>query len=165
MLRWLRPAERVPTVFDIDLSALRARGIRGIILDLDNTIVPWGAREASPQLVRWIAGARAMGFGLCIASNNVGSRVTKIAAALGLPVVTGALKPRRTALRRALAATGTTPQETALVGDQLLTDILGGNRLGLHTILVRPQGRREFLGTRVARMVERVLLRGGPVDR
>jgi len=161
VLRWLRPAERVPTVFDIDLSALRARGIRGIILDLDNTIVPWGAREASPQLARWIAGARAMGFGLCIVSNNVGGRVTKIAAALGLPVVTGALKPRRTALRRALAAMGTTPQETGLVGDQLLTDILGGNRLGLHTILVRPQSRREFLGTRVARMVERILLRGG----
>ncbi len=165
MLRWLRPAAQVPTVFDIDLIALRTRGIRGIILDLDNTIVPWGAREASPELVRWISGAHAAGFRLCIVSNNVGGRVTRIAAMLGLPVVTGALKPRRKALRRALSVMGTTPEETALVGDQLLTDILGGNRLGVHTILVRPQARREFLGTRVARMVERVLLRGGPANR
>src|ERR1700730_14290368 len=50
VLRWLRPCSQVATVYDIDLSALRARGIRGVILDLDNTIVPWGAREISPRL-------------------------------------------------------------------------------------------------------------------
>jgi len=55
----------------------------------------------------------------------------------------------------------TTPEATALVGDQLFTDILGGNRLGLHTILVRPQSAREFPLTRVVRVLERALLRGG----
>lgn len=158
-LRWLRPSSQVPTVYDIDLIALRARGIRGVILDLDNTIVPWGAREVSPQLPVWIAAARNADLRLCIVSNNMGGRVTAIAERLGLPLVAGALKPRRRALRRALTVMGTTPEATALVGDQLFTDILGGNRLGLHTILVRPQGHREFVLTRVVRLVERLLRR------
>lgn len=160
MLRWLRPASQVATVYDIDLVALRARGIRGVILDLDNTIVPWGARRPAPELPGWIAAARAADLRLCIVSNNMGSRVTGLATMLGLPVVTGALKPRTKALRRALTVMGTTPEVTALVGDQVFTDILGGNRLGLHTILVRPQSPREFLLTRLARIVERVVLGG-----
>ncbi len=160
MLRWLRPSTQVPTIYDIDLDALRARGIRGVILDLDNTIVPWGSREVGPRLPGWIAAARAADLRLCIVSNNAGSRVTSIASRLGLPVVTWALKPRRRAIRRALLVMGTTPDATALVGDQLFTDILGGNRLGLHTILVRPQGQREFILTRLVRLLERLLARG-----
>ena len=165
MLRWLRPSTQVPTIYDIDLGALRARGIRGVILDLDNTIVPWGAHEVGPRLPTWIAAARAADLQLCIVSNNMGSRVTSIANQLGLPVVTWALKPRRRAIRRALVVMGTTPDATALVGDQLLTDILGGNRLGLHTILVRPQSDREFVLTRLARSLERLLLRTRRRDR
>jgi len=157
----LRPAVQVPTVYDIDLRALRERGIRGIILDLDNTIVPWGAREPGPDLPGWIASARRADLHLCIVSNNIGSRVIGLATSLGVPLVTGALKPRRKALRRALSVMGTTPDATALVGDQLFTDILGGNRLGLHTILVRPQSRREFPLTHLARLLERAVLRGG----
>jgi HAD superfamily phosphatase (TIGR01668 family) len=157
--RWLRPSAQVATVYDIDLDALRARGIRGVILDLDNTIVPWGAREVSPRLPVWIAAVQDADFRLCIVSNNMGSRVTSIAKRLGLPIVVGALKPRRRALRRALIVMGTTAEATALVGDQLLTDILGGNRLGLHTILVRPQSRTEFMLTRLVRRFERFLLR------
>jgi uncharacterized protein len=165
VLRWLRPAAQVPTIYDIDLAALRARGIRGVILDLDNTIVPWGAREVGLRLPTWIAEARAADLRLCIVSNNRGSRVTAIADRLGLPVVTWALKPRRRAIRRALVVMGTTPDATALVGDQVFTDILGGNRLGLHTILVRPQSQREFILTRLVRLLERLLghrARGDP---
>ena len=165
MLRWLRPSAQVPTVYDIDLIALRARGIRWVILDLDNTIVPWGAHEVSPRLSVWIAAAQDADLRLCIVSTNMGNRVMSIAERLGLPIVVGALKPRRRALRRALTVMGTTPEATALVGDQLLTDILGGNRLGLHTILVRPQGRREFMLTRLVRLMERFLLRGGSGSR
>jgi HAD superfamily phosphatase (TIGR01668 family) len=161
----LRPSSQVSTVYDIDLTALRARGIRGLILDLDNTIVPWGVREVSPELPVWIAAARDADLQLCIVSNNMGSRVTAIAKRLGLPVVAGALKPRRRALRRALVVMGTTPEATALVGDQLFTDILGGNRLGLHTILVRPQGRKEFVLTRLVRLIERLLMGNGSAPR
>ncbi len=154
----LRPAVRVPTVYDIDLHALEARGIRGLILDLDNTIVPWGARHAAPELVVWIAALRAEGLQACIVSNNMGARVRHLAGQLGLPAVTTALKPGPPAIRRALRQMGTTPATTALVGDQLFTDILGGNLLGLLTILVRPQSAREFPLTRVVRFAESLFL-------
>lgn len=165
MLRWLRPAAKVPTIYDIDLAALRARGIRGVILDLDNTIVPWGSREVGERLPAWIAAAKGADLRLCIVSNNAGTRVTAIADQLGLPVETWALKPRRGAIRRALAVMGTTPDATALVGDQIFTDILGGNRLGLHTILVRPQSQREFILTRLVRLLERLFLQRTGRDR
>lgn len=160
MRRWLRPDSQVESVYDIDLQALQAQGVCGVILDLDNTIVPWGMRQAPPELIEWVASARMMGLRLCIVSNNRGARVTQLAAALGMPAVTGALKPGRAALHRALGVMGTTPATTALVGDQLFTDIFGGNRLGLHTILVRPQSQREFFLTRVVRLVERLVLGG-----
>jgi len=158
-LRLLRPASLVQTIYDIDPRALASRGIRGVILDLDNTIVPWGNWQAAPELSVWIATARGAELRLCIVSNNAGPRVRHLAESLGLPAVTGALKPGPAALRRALAMMGTTPATTALVGDQLFTDILGGNRLGLHTILVRPQSRREFPLTRLVRFAEH-LIRG-----
>ncbi len=157
-VRLLRPASQVQSVYAIDLRLLEARGIRGMILDLDNTIVPWGTWSATPELAAWIAAARDAGFRLCIVSNNAGPRVRHLAAALGLPAVAAALKPGRAALLRALRLLGTTPATTALVGDQLFTDILGGNRLGLHTILVRPQSGREFPLTRLVRLAERLVL-------
>jgi HAD superfamily phosphatase (TIGR01668 family) len=155
--RWLRPDAEADSIYAIDPAALRARGVRGVILDLDNTIVPWGAWDVPATLGPWIAAARAAGLRLCIVSNNAGARVAHIASTLDLPVVTGAWNPRRRALRRALGMMGTVPDTTALIGDQVFTDVLGGNRLGLHTILVRPQSGREFPLTRLTRLAERVL--------
>ncbi|HEV2440283.1 MAG TPA: YqeG family HAD IIIA-type phosphatase [bacterium] len=156
MGRWLRPDAEVDSIYAIDPAALRARGIRGVILDLDNTMVPWGAWDVPAALGPWIAAARAVDLRLCIVSNNAGARVAHLAEALELPAVTGAWKPRRGALRRALRMMGTAPDATALVGDQVFTDVLGGNRLGLHTILVHPQSGREFPLTRLTRLAERV---------
>jgi len=157
---WLRPAACHETIYDVDPRQLTARGVRGLILDLDNTLVPWGVREAPGALEGWVRGARAAGLQLCIVSNNGGSRVTALAGALGVPVLTGARKPLPGKLRRALVLMGTTAETTALVGDQVFTDVLGGNGLGLYTILVRPQSGREFVLTRLVRVVERVVLRG-----
>jgi putative phosphatase len=156
--RWLRPDAEADSIYAIDPSALRARGIRGVILDLDNTMVPWGAWDVPQALGPWIAAARAVDLRLCIVSNNAGARVAHIAAALDLPAVTAAWKPRRRALRRALGVMGTAPDATALIGDQVFTDVLGGNRLGLHTILVHPQSGREFPLTRLTRLAERFVV-------
>jgi len=157
---WLRPAARHDTIYDIDPRQLTARGIRGLILDLDNTLVPWGVRDAPGALAGWVRDARAAGLRLCIVSNNGGDRVVSLARALEVPVLTDAWKPLPGKLRRALAVMGTTTATTALVGDQVFTDVLGGNGLGLYTILVRPQSGREFDLTRLVRIVERVVLRG-----
>lgn len=93
----------------------------------------------------------------CIVSNNFTPRVRRVGAALGLPVVGWALKPVPVGLWRAMAIMRTRPATTALIGDQLFTDVLGGNLLGMYTILVEPLSRDEFPTTRLVRRMERLV--------
>ncbi|MCS6775400.1 MAG: YqeG family HAD IIIA-type phosphatase [Chloroherpetonaceae bacterium] len=155
------PDRLVNSVLEIAPAELRQQGIRGIILDLDNTLVPWRREEISPDVMAWLTRLKSEGFQLCILSNSVLSRRSeRIATLLGCPNVRQARKPRRQGFRRAMEAMGTTPAETAVIGDQMFTDILGGNRSGIYTIMVRPLHSREFLYTRlVSRPPERLLLR------
>lgn len=158
-MRLLRPAEYRPSIFAVDLDRLRARGIRGLIVDLDNTLGPWRLAEPDPAVREWFRRAQAAGFRICIVSNGGARRVQAVASALAVPAVGRAAKPSGRGFRAALALLGTAPHETAVIGDQIFTDVLGGNRLGLYTILVRPVSPREFLGTRLVRRVERLVLR------
>lgn len=123
-------------------------------MDLDNTITPWNSNTITPELAAWVKGARGLGFALCLLSNNGPRRVAAVAHPLGIPAVARAGKPLKHGFRQALARLGLTAPETAVVGDQLFTDILGGNRLGLYTIWVEPVSRREFIGTRFTRVLE-----------
>ncbi len=86
----------------------------------------------------------------------------EIAKLIGIPAVYKAGKPRKRAYRKAMAMLSTTPHETMMVGDQIFTDVLGGNRLGLYTILVKPIHQQEFIGTKVMRILERLVLRQMP---
>lgn len=156
------PAEYVRSIYDIDLRALRQRGVRGIICDLDNTLVAWDSSETAPELRRWLADAKSAGIQVCIVSNNGRTRVGNFAEPLGLPFVANAAKPRRKAFRKAMELLGTSPRETAVIGDQVFTDVFGGNRQGMHTILVVPISRQEFIGTRLVRLIEQFVLRGTP---
>lgn len=159
LFRWFVPYRYARVIEDIDPGALRADGIRGVILDLDNTIVPWNALQPTPAVERWIAALVDSGVQVCIVSNNFTGRVRAIAEHLNIPVVTGAIKPTPWAFRKAMRVMGTTSQETALVGDQLFTDVLGGNLLGVRTILVDPLSAREFPTTMVIRRIERLIRR------
>lgn len=159
MLRWLAPDEYLPSVRHLDLRRLRARGIRALIVDLDNTLAPWRGGLPAPEVAAWVEEARRLGMGVCIVSNSWGGRVHEVGQALGVPVVGAAVKPRRSAFLRAMRLLGSDPGETAVIGDQLFTDVLGGKRLGLYTVLVVPLSRREFLGTRLVRRLERWVLR------
>lgn len=158
MLSILCPSEFKESVFDIDLEGLRARGIKGIIVDLDNTLVRWDSSAVPETLLQWIQQLQENGFKACIVSNNASERVTAFAKAAGIPGIPNASKPRRRSFRLALRIMGTTEGETAVVGDQLFTDILGGNRLGMFTILVPPVSRKELPTTRFMRGLERILL-------
>lgn len=156
MIRWLAPRAVAASVPAIDPATLRALGIRGLIVDLDNTLVPFGRADVSPQVRAWLDRLAAAGIAAAVASNGPPARVAALSATLALPAVRG-LKPAAGPFRRALSLLRTRPEETAVVGDQVFTDILGGNVLGLYTILVEPLSGRDFLGTRVARAVERWL--------
>lgn len=155
----LCPDEAHSRLVDIDLDGLLQKGIRALILDLDNTLVKWHEAEVPAEVDHWVDQAKARGFRLCIASNALPERVKLIAGRLGIPYVSGALKPRRTPFRKALMRMDVVSQETAVVGDQIFTDVLGGNRLGLYTILTRPLSRKEFPTTRMLRGLENWVIR------
>lgn len=158
-MRILRPAEYLQSIFEIDLARLKQLGKRAIILDLDNTLVRWNDPDPTPGLLTWLDEVKAKGFLPCIVSNNSGPRVSEFAAKVGIPFIPKATKPRRKGFREAMARLGVTPAETVVVGDQIFTDVLGGNRSGAYTILVVPIDPREFIGTRIVRQVERQVLR------
>lgn len=159
MLNLLRPDRYFGSLHDVDFEHLIDLGIRGLVFDLDNTLIAWGDDSISEELASKVDQLRQLGFGICIVSNNLGGRVAAVSRRLGIPAASGALKPFARAYARALEILGTESSETALIGDQLFTDILGGNLAGLYTILVDPIGEREFPTTRLVRLFERMARR------
>jgi HAD superfamily phosphatase (TIGR01668 family) len=151
----------VDSVTHVTPDQLRERGIEGVILDLDNTLVLWRKEEMTEEVVAWLQMLKDAGLKLCILSNSILSRRSeRIAERLGCPNVRQARKPGKSGFRRAMEAMGTTPANTAIIGDQMFTDILGGNRTGLYTVMVKPIHKSEFAYTRfVSRPPERALLR------
>ncbi len=159
MLRKLCPKVQAQSVLELDLSELQTAGIRGIIFDLDNTLVEWKGETINPEVINLIARFKASGFRLCILSNALENRVENVANILELPYVSRAVKPRKSPFKKALEILGTTPEETAVVGDQLFTDILGGNRMELYTIWTPPLSQTEFVSTRAIRKLEQMVIK------
>jgi HAD superfamily phosphatase (TIGR01668 family) len=154
----LRPAEYRQSIFTIDLDKLWSRGIRAIMLDLDNTLVQWNSPDPTPGLLEWLDQVKRKGFRPCIVSNNRGARVGEFSRKIGIPYVSNAVKPRRKGFLEAMRLVGVTPAQTVVVGDQIFTDIWGGNRSGAYTILVVPIDPRELLFTQMVRKIERRVL-------
>ena len=157
MKKLLHPDMSVKSVFHIPLEHLQNKGIRALIIDLDNTVTEWNRWDISAEAEEWFRQIKIMGFKACIVSNNRGERVAIIARKLGIPSISKATKPRRRAFTQALKLLNVKRCEAAVVGDQIFTDILGGNRMGLLTVLVDPISRREFFGTRFFRFLERAV--------
>lgn len=128
-----------PSVTALDPKALRARGITLVLADLDNTLVPYGVAEPNHQVRAWKAALEAAGITLFILSNSRRpGRAQRFAQALGVPYEGHAGKPKRGGFQRAMARMGVTPEETAIVGDQIFTDTWGGNNARVLTLLVHP---------------------------
>ncbi len=153
-----KPHDYINSIFDIDLAKLRQRGINGLILDLDNTLVQWNHPIPPKGLTDWFRNIKDEGLKACIVSNNSTGRCQAFTETLNIPFVSDAVKPRRGGFRRAMALMGTSSRETAVIGDQVLTDIFGGRRMGLYTILVMPLTPKEFVGTRFVRLFETIWL-------
>jgi uncharacterized protein len=146
----------------LSLDELAARGVEAILLDLDNTLCTWGSERFGPGCAEWVAAARER-FRVCIVSNSIRPRrMNRVAEALGIPAVGRWLlgrKPFAGGIQAALKQVGVPAAKAVMVGDQLFTDVLGGNRLGLLTVWVKPLPYKEFAGTRVSRWVESFLER------
>lgn len=159
LLKLLCPRMIVERVQDMDLEALWMQGFRGLIFDLDNTLVSWRRWNLTPAVKEWIDKAQLLGFRVCILSNcRIGRRVARFSRLAGIPAIPKAKKPRKRWFQQALELIGTCVEDTIVVGDQVFTDVLGGNRMGLYTILVLPVDRREFYMTILQRTAEKIVL-------
>jgi uncharacterized protein len=156
----LTPDLYLKSVHDIDLDTLRARGVDTLLLDLDNTLLPRDSDAIPADIVEWSAVLRSSGFTVCLVSNNWHERVHEVARELGFALVAKAVKPLPFAFLRALKLVASTRRRSAIVGDQLFTDVLGGKLLGMMTIMVLPLSARDLPHTLLLRRVERVLLAG-----
>lgn len=159
MLRKLCPQLQAGSVLELDLDQLRERGIKGIIFDLDNTLVEWKQDRLTPEVVELIEQTKSRGFKMAILSNALEHRVEAVARMLDIPYISRAVKPRKSPFRKAMDLMGTTPETTAVVGDQIFTDILGGNRMKLYTIWISPLSSTEFISTKAVRRLERLVVK------
>ena len=156
----LTPDLYLRTVRDIDLDALKRRGIDTLLIDLDNTLLPRDSSVVPPEIVEWAAELARKGFTVCLVSNNWHERVNEVAEQLGFSLVAKAIKPLPFAFLRALKKVGSTRKRSAIVGDQMFTDVLGGKLLGIKTVLVLPLSQSDLPHTLALRQLERLLLAG-----
>jgi len=160
LLESLCPDQIATRLENIDQQALLDRGIKALLIDVDNTLVNWRDDQIPPERRRWVEQAKDR-FALCLLSNTITvQRVKELGQRLDLPAVGRwgwGRKPFSGGYRKALQSVGAQPTETAMIGDQLLTDIWGGNRLGMYTIMVHTLSDAEFFVTRINRWIEALI--------
>ena len=155
MYSFLLPNEFVTSIFEVTPEKLTNLGIKGIITDLDNTLVEWDRADATEELVAWFDMMRDAGIKIIIASNNNEQRVRAFAEPHGIPFIYRAKKPLGKAYYDAMVSLRLRRDEVAMMGDQLLTDVLGAKRQKIYTFLVRPVADSDGLVTKFNRFVER----------
>ena len=151
------PEEWVRSAYSVDYPALYREGFRGIIYDIDNTLVTHGA-PADDRAVALFHRLRELGFKTELLSNNGKERVRPFAEAVGSGYLYKAGKPARKGYREAMERMGTGNANTVFIGDQLFTDVWGAARSGIYTILVRPIHPKEEIQIVLKRKLERVVL-------
>lgn len=141
----LFPHYKVDSVTDISPQALVQKGIRLLMLDFDNTIVPYTSNEPTDRMVQWLRDIVASEIDVCVVSNSKRDRVKHFCEAYGLGCITAAQKPFPKGIKECLSQYDYDPAHCALAGDQIYTDILGANCCGVKSILVRAIHNHIFL--------------------
>ncbi len=157
MLRRFYPDHEADDAYGIDYEDLYQKGYRGIIFDIDNTLVPHGA-PADERAVSLFARLRRLGYETLLLSNNKEPRVKSFSDRVGARYIFKAGKPGREGYERAMREMQTRPENTLFVGDQLFTDVWGAKRAGIVTWLVRPIHPKEEIQIVLKRKLERIVL-------
>ena len=157
MLETFYPDRYVDSAYSIPYRELYSQGYRGIIFDVDNTLVPHGAPAdaASKELFEEL---RAIGFSHCILSNNKEPRVAPFAGEVKSPYIYKGGKPKTAGYKKAMKLMGTDCSNTLFIGDQLFTDVWGANRAGMYSILVKPIDPHEEIQIVLKRYLEKIVL-------
>ncbi len=158
-MTFIYPNEYVDSIYDIDFDSLYANGYRGVLFDVDNTLVPYDMMDAPDKLVAFIRGMEDIGFKVGLVSNNNHGRVSALNRRLNLEMMPNAMKPLTFKLSRVLRRMEVQPEKAVFVGDQLFTDVWVGNGLGLYTVLVKPIQKKEQLVTWIKRGLESWVLK------
>lgn len=157
MFQAFYPNDTADSTYAIDFQHLYDQGIRGVIFDIDNTLVPHGA-PADDRAKELFSMLKKTGIQSCLISNNQLPRVKPFADAVGTMFIENAHKPSVKNYRKAMELMGTGERSTIFVGDQLFTDVYGANRTGIPTILVKPIHPKEEIQIVLKRYLERIVL-------
>ena len=122
---------------DLNPELLRNLGVRLLMMDFDNTIVPYTTNVPTEKMAAWLKAMAASDIQICVVSNSRKDRVKKFCDPYGIPVITRAKKPGTRGIEESLAKFGIDRKEAAIVGDQIFTDTLAGNRAGVTSILIK----------------------------
>lgn len=156
------PTYTYQSIFDIDFLALYENKIRLIFMDIDNTMVPYTSNKPTPDSLQLIESLKEMGFMVVFISNNNKERVSTFCEGLDIPCVHFALKPLKRGFKKGLKLVRKIyqPDEVVVIGDQLMTDIVGGNKMGFTTILVSAILKKsDIFSTRINRKRERRIMK------
>lgn len=158
MFKAIYPDEYLDSTYEIDFEQLYEDGYRGVIFDIDNTLVPHGAPadERSKKLLNYL---RDRGFKIVLLSNNTKTRVDMFNEELHLDTIPRGAKPLLKGYKKAMEIMGTSKENTFFVGDQLFTDVWGAKRLGIRSILVKPINAKEEIQIVLKRKLENIVLK------
>lgn len=154
-----KPEWMVESIYNITPDELKKLGYKGVLADLDNTLIAWNVKESSHDAIDWIGSLKDAGLPVVVISNNFPKRVGPVAESLNVPFIGNSLKPSTAGYNRALELIGLEKDDVVMVGDQILTDILGANLCDIDSILVKPLINTDAGVTLFNRQVERFILK------
>lgn len=155
----LKPKIKLDRIIDISVDMLKKYNIEALVLDVDNTLSTHHGKVLTEGLEAWLETMKNAGIKLMILSNSRRFRIEPFAANINLPFISMGLKPLPFGFFRAAKALGIKRKKIAIVGDQIFTDVLGGNIAGVKTILLTPIKLEESLGFRFKRWLERIVFK------
>lgn len=146
------------TYKDANADFLLSIGVKGIVLDIDNTLEPYEHPKAGEEVVKWFAELKSAGIKTAIVSNNNAERVNIFNEEFNMPAYSNGVKPFKTNVLKAIADMGVTKEESILMGDQIFTDVWAAHNAGIRAILVPPINDKKDILTRLKRLLERPIL-------